>query len=212
MWGKTVPKDPNELTCIQHLSCGGRFTFNLLPSIRIYKIEQYRVSRLLQRAFELRDLATIMGENYAFIGKEQCLPPLKYFILTIVGLGAMGFAMAGNIRQKIPSSSTLYVYDVFQPTCERFVDEFKARGRVEIVKSPKEAASRAGVIISIVPTGNNVRQVYLDEKEGVIAGPKNPNRIILECSTIDSATARDVGEALMKADAGLYTDTPVSVS
>jgi 3-hydroxyisobutyrate dehydrogenase-like beta-hydroxyacid dehydrogenase len=127
------------------------------------------------------------------------------------GIGAMGYGMAMNIRKEIPNSSTLFITDVFRPSCEKFKAEFSSHGPIEILDSAREVAERALTIISIVPSANNVRQVYLDNEHGIIAAKASPDRLMLECSTIDVETARDVGETLIKANAGLYIDTPVSV-
>ncbi|KAJ9503154.1 hypothetical protein H2202_001308 [Exophiala xenobiotica] len=127
-----------------------------------------------------------------------------------IGLGAMGFAMAGNIRKKMPSNSTLYVFDVYRPSCERFVSEHSGTGPIVISQSVKDATSDSKVVISIVPTADNVRQVYLDQQTGLMAGPADADRLILECSTIDSASTREVGEALKLSGRGHYVDSPVS--
>ncbi|KIW34126.1 uncharacterized protein PV07_00922 [Cladophialophora immunda] len=127
-----------------------------------------------------------------------------------VGLGAIGYPMASNIRKRIPSTSTLYIYDVYVPTLERFVAEYGALGPIKAVKSVKEGAADAKVVISIVPTADNVRQVYLDETSGLIGAGKEPERLILECSTIESAKSKEIGEKLKEGGYGTYVDTPVS--
>ena len=119
--------------------------------------------------------------------------------------------MASNIRKKIPSSSTLYIHDVFRAAPERFASEYGHLGPIKIVDTVKEAATDAKVVISVVPTGKNVREVYLDEKVGLVAAPKDSDRLILECSTIEVAATREVGEAVMAAGHGTYADTPLSV-
>lgn len=123
----------------------------------------------------------------------------------------MGYAMASNIRKKMPSSSTLYVYDVYRPSCERFASEYSATGPIVISDSVRDAAARAKTIVSIVPTADNVRQVFLDPVTGLVAAPPYPDRLILECSTIDAASARQVGATLAVSQHGHYIDTPVSV-
>jgi len=127
-----------------------------------------------------------------------------------VGLGAMGFGMASNIRQKMPSSSVLFIYDVYRPACDKFVSELSKFGPIEIAQSVKEAAANAKVLISSVRSTSDVRQVYLDDVVGVIAAPADPDRLILECSTIESSAAREVAEKLAAAKVGVYVDTPVS--
>jgi len=127
-----------------------------------------------------------------------------------VGLGAMGYGMASNIRKKIPSSSVLYIYDVARPACDKFVSEFGQFGRIEIAQSVREAASNANVFISSLPSMEVVRKVYLDDGNGVLAAPTDPDRLLLESSTNETALAREISEKLAVASKGIYVDTPVS--
>lgn len=123
----------------------------------------------------------------------------------------MGYAMASNIRKKMPAESTLFINDINASACERFQTEFDSFGPIEIVQSAREAAEDAGVLISIVPGALDVKKVYLDETTGVIAS-KQADRLMLECSTIDVKSTKEVGEALKSRGLGTYVDCPVSVS
>ena len=123
----------------------------------------------------------------------------------------MGYGMATNIRQRLSKTSTLYINDVNTSACETFVKESKDYGPVEVCSTAKEAASKTQICISMVPAQTHVRQVYLDKDNGVIAAPKDDNRLVLECSTIDADTTREVGKAIMDAGIGRYVDAPVSV-
>ncbi|KAJ4345463.1 uncharacterized protein N0V89_011594 [Didymosphaeria variabile] len=134
-----------------------------------------------------------MAENFAFIG-----------------LGAMGYAMASNIRKKMDSSAIFYINDINASACKRFTNEYSTYGRIETVATAREAADNAKVVISIVPGANDVKKVYLDEKDGVIAAKKDEERVLLECSTIDVKSTREVGEKLKAQGLGTYADTPVS--
>lgn len=124
----------------------------------------------------------------------------------------MGYAMCSNIRQKIPSTSTLYINDINPSACSRFVSEYSLHGPIEIVPTAREAAENASVVISIVPGAADVKAVYLDEKTGVIAAKKDEGRLMLECSTIDVETTKEVGRKLKDRGLGMYIDAPVSVS
>lgn len=123
----------------------------------------------------------------------------------------MGYGMARNIRKRMPPKATLYIYDVSKSVCERFCMELRGIGHSAAVNSPREAAESSNTVISIVPGVKEVRQVYLDAETGVITAARNPSRLILECSTIDSQGSRDVAEQLLLAGKGAYIDTPVSV-
>jgi 3-hydroxyisobutyrate/3-hydroxypropionate dehydrogenase len=124
----------------------------------------------------------------------------------------MGYAMAANIRQKMDASATLFVNDINTKACENFKQEFGSIGPISIVSTAREAAEDAKVVISIVPGAADVKTVYLDEKNGVIAAKEDRERVMCECSTIDVKSTREVGEKLMEAGRGTYVDTPVSVS
>jgi 3-hydroxyisobutyrate dehydrogenase-like beta-hydroxyacid dehydrogenase len=122
----------------------------------------------------------------------------------------MGYAMAANIRKKIPAESTLYINDINVSACERFKAQYSSHGPIKIVSTAGEAAENAKVLISIVPGGEDVKKVYLDPGTGVIAAKKDEGRIMLECSTIDVQTTKEVGQKLIAEDMGIYIDAPVS--
>jgi 3-hydroxyisobutyrate dehydrogenase len=152
-----------------------------------------------------------MTENYAFIGTIAI--PLRCPLTDrYPGIGAMGYAMASNIRKKAPPSSILYINDITQAACEKFKSEYSSYGPIEIVPTAREAAENSKVVISIVPGASDVKKVYLDETDGVISSKPDPDRVLCECSTIDVKSTREVGEALKARGRGTYVDTPVSVS
>lgn len=122
----------------------------------------------------------------------------------------MGFQMAGNVRKQMPPSATLHVFDVVSAACERFVETFSSFGAITIANSSKEVAEKSRTLISMVPNGDNARTVYLDQEKGVIAATKNPERLMLECSTIEVKVTQDIGKEIMDAGLGVYVDTPVS--
>ncbi|OQV08479.1 hypothetical protein CLAIMM_12744 isoform 2 [Cladophialophora immunda] len=142
------------------------------------------------------------------------LYPRHKFIMVadigFIGIGNMGFHMAGNVRKKMEHSATLHIFDVNSAACQHFADKFGDFGPVMIAKSSKEVANNSQTVISMVPMDQHCRAVYLDEETGVIAARADQNRLILECSTISIATAQEIGKAVMEAGRGRYIDTPVS--
>ncbi|KAH7345886.1 3-hydroxyisobutyrate dehydrogenase-like protein [Pyrenochaeta sp. MPI-SDFR-AT-0127] len=122
----------------------------------------------------------------------------------------MGYAMASNIRRKIPSDSIFYINDVNRSACDRFKTEYASFGPIEIVSTAREAAEDSKVIVSIVPGGKDVKKVYLDSEDGVIAARTDRDRLMLECSTIDVESTKEVGQKLAEAGQGTYIDAPVS--
>jgi len=142
--------------------------------------------------------------------KEEDVPDAKGNF-AFIGIGAMGYPMAMNIRKKkLSPSFTLYINDVNQTALDKFIKEAAGFGPVEIVKTAKEATENADTIISIVPEPKHVKAVYLDPINGAIAAKGPSGKLFVECSTIDAATTRQVGEAIQNSALGDYIDSPVS--
>ncbi|MPZ59260.1 MAG: 3-hydroxyisobutyrate dehydrogenase [Rhizobiales bacterium] len=116
-----------------------------------------------------------------------------------IGLGNMGLPMAQNL---LKAGHHVEGFDVFGSA----VEKLRAAGG-EVAASVKVAASRADAVITMLPSGKEVREVYLDGT-GVLASAQ-PGTLLVDSSTIDVATARDVAEAA--AGRGLSVlDAPVS--
>ena len=65
----------------------------------------------------------------------------------------------------------------------------------------------------MLPTGKHVRDVYLSGPQALAKLPRGPSsKLFLDCGTIDTATSKEVGEAIAASGIGLFADTPVSVS
>jgi 2-hydroxy-3-oxopropionate reductase len=75
--------------------------------------------------------------------------------------------------------------------------------------SPKEVAEKSSIIMSSLPTPPIVKDVYLG-KEGVVEGIKSGSMVV-EFSTIDPATMREVAKALKEKGVELLA-APVSGS
>ena len=116
-----------------------------------------------------------------------------------VGLGNMGLPMAQNL---IKAGHQVEGVDVNPHS----VDKLKAAGGAP-VDMPAVAAARADAVITMLPAGQHVRDVYLGAN-GIIAAA-NPGTLMIDCSTIDVATARDVAKA-GEARGLLMLDAPVS--
>lgn len=113
-----------------------------------------------------------------------------------VGLGNMGGPMAANL---VKADHEVLAYDLSPEKCA----EAKSDG-CKPVASVREAATNADMIILMLPNGDIVRQACAEIF--AVAGPKT---LIVDCSTIDVATAKTMNtEAEQK---GLYyVDAPVS--
>ena len=116
-----------------------------------------------------------------------------------IGLGNMGLPMAQNL---IKAGHTVEGVDV-NPTA---VEKLKAAGGTA-VETAKVAAARADVDITMLPAGKEVREVYLGA--GGIIEDANPGTLLIDCSTIDVETAREVAAEAEKKQL-LMLDAPVS--
>jgi 3-hydroxyisobutyrate dehydrogenase len=116
-----------------------------------------------------------------------------------IGLGNMGLPMAQNL---IKAGHQVEGVDVNPAAIERL----KAAGGTS-VETAKIAAARADVVITMLPAGQQVRDVYLGP--GGIIEDANPGTLLIDCSTIDVETARAVAAAAEKRDL-LMLDAPVS--
>lgn len=68
------------------------------------------------------------------------------------------------------------------------------------------------IIITMLPRGEHVRQVFTHPKTGLLSVlPKDGNsRVFIDCSTIDVKTSQEIGKAVQKSGLGVFADAPVS--
>ncbi|KAI8680898.1 hypothetical protein NCS55_00338500 [Fusarium keratoplasticum] len=128
----------------------------------------------------------------------------------VIGLGIIGYGMAATLRKKLPSSTTLHVFDINQEVIQRLINEFGSYGKIEVASSAKDLVSKVGTLLSSLPAGPHVRKVYLDPENGVIAGSKNPDRLLIECSTIEIESTKELGKTIIDAGLGTFVDATVS--
>lgn len=70
------------------------------------------------------------------------------------------------------------------------------------------------IILTMLPAGSHVRQVFTDSKTGLLSLKQESNtrgsRIFLECSTIDVPTSQDIAAQVRESGLGVFADAPVS--
>ncbi len=116
-----------------------------------------------------------------------------------VGLGNMGLPMAVNL---IKAGHQVEGVDLNPAS----VAKLKEAGGTT-VEFAKVAAARADVVITMLPAGQHVRDVYLGPN-GIIENA-NAGTLLIDCSTIDVDSARAVAAAA-EAKGLLMLDAPVS--
>jgi len=116
-----------------------------------------------------------------------------------IGLGNMGLPMAQNL---VKAGHQVEGVDVNPAS----VEKLRATGGTS-VETAKIAAARADVVITMLPSGKEVRDIYLGPN-GIIENA-NPGTLLIDCSTIDVETARAVAREAETHDL-LMIDAPVS--
>ena len=113
-----------------------------------------------------------------------------------IGLGNMGGGMAANLAK---AGHDVRAFDLSEEALARA----EAAGCLR-VGSAAEAAEGAEAVVTMLPAGKHVAAVYAD-----VFAVAAPGAVLIDCSTIDVATARD--NAAAAAARGLaVVDAPVS--
>jgi 2-hydroxy-3-oxopropionate reductase len=116
-----------------------------------------------------------------------------------VGLGIMGKPMARNL---LKAGHDLFVYDIAAQAVAALVADGAQR-----CSSANDAASHAGITITMLPDGPDVEAAVLGPG-GVLEGAK-PGSIVVDMSSISPIVAQKVGAAC--AERGVeFLDAPVS--
>lgn len=119
--------------------------------------------------------------------------------IAFIGLGIMGKPMAKNL---LAAGKSLVVYDIVPSAME----ELAAMG-AEKGSSPRDAAERSEMVITMLPNSPHVRAAVCGP-EGVLEGVK-PGQIVVDMSSIAPLVSRELGAELAKKGAEML-DAPVS--
>ena len=117
-----------------------------------------------------------------------------------IGLGNMGGPMAANL---VKAGHTVTGYDLNPAALDALS---KAGGKT--AASAADAVSGASVVITMLPAGEHVRDVYLHQG-GLIEASAAEQPLLIDCSTIDVDSARTVTAAAETAGLAML-DAPVS--
>jgi 3-hydroxyisobutyrate dehydrogenase len=116
-----------------------------------------------------------------------------------IGLGNMGLPMAQNL---VKSGHAVSGFDLSEYASERL-----AVGGGTRANSVLEACRDAKIVITMLPAGEQVREVYLGA-QGVLEVVAD-GTLLIDCSTIDVDTARQVAQAAESEGLDMI-DAPVS--
>jgi len=120
-------------------------------------------------------------------------------ILAFIGLGNMGGGMAANLAK---AGFDVQAFDLSADAVARAVSH-----GAKAAPTIADAVKNADAIVTMLPAGKHVREVYLGEN-GVAANAK-PGTLCMDCSTIAVDDARSVSKDLT-ARGFVMVDAPVS--
>jgi len=117
--------------------------------------------------------------------------------IAFIGLGHMGGGMAPNLAK---AGHEVRAFDLVLEAVEK-----AAAGGCTAAPSAAEAVKGADVVITMLPAAHHVRSVY----ENDIAPNAAKGALLIDCSTIDVSSAREVGAGLDELGFD-FVDAPVS--
>lgn len=119
--------------------------------------------------------------------------------IAFIGLGNMGSPMAGNL---IKASHEVTVYDLVPEAVSKLVE-----AGATPAASAAEAVKGAEYVISMLPAGRHVQDLYLGE--GGVLDAVGADATVIDCSTIAAEEARVVNAAAAERGIAMI-DAPVS--
>lgn len=117
--------------------------------------------------------------------------------IAFIGLGNMGSGMAAN---QVKAGHAVSAFDLSPTALQHAVDAGCAAAG-----SAPEAVAGADLVITMLPAGQHVRQVYGED----IIPHAAPGALLIDCSTIDVDSAKAVAEQA-RAAGFRFADAPVS--
>src|ERR1700761_3651099 len=119
--------------------------------------------------------------------------------IAFIGVGNMGGPMARNL---LKSGDGVIAFDLSAAALKPVADAGGTSAATAL-----DAVKSADVVITMLPAGQHVRGVYLEQASILTAARKDA--LLIDCSTIDIDSARAVHEAAEKAGFD-FLDAPVS--
>ncbi|KAJ5661377.1 3-hydroxyisobutyrate dehydrogenase [Penicillium longicatenatum] len=153
----------------------------------------------------------------------MAIPTDRANTIGFIGLGAMGNHMLHNLVKRYTppgdgGQTTFALCDVDEAAVDGVIERHSLESpNIPFIKcpSPYEVAKQASMIISMVPTGRHVRDVYVDGEKSVLSALQTLSKdqrsatLCMDQSTIEQSVSGAVALELRKAGADML-DAPVS--
>lgn len=121
--------------------------------------------------------------------------------VAFIGLGVMGYPMAGHLKTK--GGHDVTVYNRTAAKAEKWVAQFGGKAAA----TPAEAARDADFVFTCVGNDDDLRSVTI-AKDGALSGMKS-GAILVDNTTASAEVARELAEAAAAKGCG-FIDAPVS--
>lgn len=119
-----------------------------------------------------------------------------------IGIGNMGAPMAANLRR---AGYRVTVFDIDPARARAFAREHDAQATAELAA----LGDASDVVITMLPTGREVRQALFELAGGALAAHLRPGAIVIDMSSADPVGTRALGGELA-ANGIALVDAPVS--
>ncbi len=120
--------------------------------------------------------------------------------IAFIGVGNMGNPMADNLRK---SGKKIIVFDV----SNKMIEQAKIKGLNTAESIDKLINEEISTVITMLPEGKHSKEIYLGNN-GII-NKVSKNCLLIDCSTIDIETSKEIGKAANNQDI-MMIDAPVS--
>ena len=124
--------------------------------------------------------------------------------LAFLGLGVMGFPMAGHLAR---AGHSVTVYNRTASRAEKWLASMATARKSSSAPTPARAAAGAGIVMMCVGNDDDVRAVALGP-DGAVAAMQ-PGSILVDHTTASATVAREVHQAAAARGIG-FLDAPVS--
>jgi 3-hydroxyisobutyrate dehydrogenase-like beta-hydroxyacid dehydrogenase len=131
---------------------------------------------------------------------EKPYQPTTPIKAAFIGLGVMGFPMAGHLAQ---AGHAVCVYNRTASKAGQWAQEFGGRHAA----TPREAAEGADIVFTCVGNDDDLRSVVLGD-DGALAGMR-AGAILVDHTTASAQVARELEAAALQREVG-FVDAPVS--
>lgn len=121
--------------------------------------------------------------------------------VSFIGLGAIGWPMAGTL---VKAGHDILAFDIDRQRLTRFATEFACP-----VASGLAAIAERDFVITMLPTGDIVREVLLHQENAAFPKTLRPGTLVIDMGSSDPRGTQALGAELRKLGAELV-DAPVS--